>query len=313
MTAYIVRRLLWLPFLLLIISFFTFALALYGPGDPVLVQLGGKASPETVARIRKERGLDRPFLIQYGDYILKALHGDFGESYRFPGQPVGALIARRIWVSVQLGFAALVFALTIGVPLGLLAALLGGTIIDRLIVAMTLAANSFPTFVTAPILLWLFARQLRILPAGGWDGLFSPRVILPVIVLGMGGIAVFARQTRASLLDVLPQDYIRTARAKGLHELVVLIRHAMRNAMMPLVTIVGLSLGGLVEGAFITENLFGIPGIGALGFDAFISRDYPVILALTLVAAVSYTLANLLTDIAYAFIDPRIRYERRHA
>jgi len=313
MTAYIVRRLLWLPFLLLIISFFTFALALYGPGDPVLVQLGGKASPETVARIRKERGLDRPFLIQYGDYILKALHGDFGESYRFPGQPVGALIARRIWVSVQLGFAALVFALTIGVPLGLLAALLGGTIIDRLIVAMTLAANSFPTFVTAPILLWLFARQLRILPAGGWDGLFSPRVILPVIVLGMGGIAVFARQTRASLLDVLPQDYIRTARAKGLHELVVLIRHAMRNAMMPLVTIVGLSLGGLVEGAFITENLFGIPGIGALGFDAFISRDYPVILALTLVAAVSYTLANLLTDIAYAFIDPRIRYERHHA
>jgi peptide/nickel transport system permease protein len=308
MTRYFVRRLLWLPLLLVAVSLITFALGLYGPGDPVQVLMGQHSNPETIARIRQERGLDRPFAEQYTLYISRALQGDFGESYKYRGQPIGPLILERIWVSVQLGIVALAMALFLGVPLGVVAALRANTWVDRLTVGITVLGISTPTFVLAPIVTWFFARQLRILPAGGWDGIFSPKIIMPALVLGLGAVAVFARQTRASLLDVLGQDYVRTARAKGLPERSVIVSHALRNALMPIFTLLGMMLGDLPAGAFIVENVFGIPGIGRLGFESFFARDYPLILALTLIVAASYVLVNLLVDVGYVFLDPRIRY-----
>jgi peptide/nickel transport system permease protein len=308
MTRFFVRRLLWLPLLLVAVSLITFALGLYGPGDPVQVLMGQHSNPETIARIRQERGLDRPFVEQYTLYISRALQGDFGESYKYRGQPIGPLILERIWVSVQLGLVALTMALFLGVPLGVLAALRANTWVDRLTVGITVLGISTPTFVLAPIVTWFFARQLRILPAGGWDGIFSPRIIMPALVLGLGAVAIFARQTRASLLEVLGQDYVRTARAKGLPERGVIVGHALRNALLPIFTLLGMMLGDLPAGAFIVENVFGIPGIGRLGFESFFARDYPLIMALTLIVAASYVLVNLLVDVGYVFLDPRIRY-----
>jgi ABC-type dipeptide/oligopeptide/nickel transport system permease component len=308
MTRYIVRRLLWLPLLLLAVSVITFALGLYGPGDPVQVLMGQHSNPETVARIRQERGLDRPFHEQYVLYVAHALQGDLGESYKYRGQPIGPLILDRIWVSVQLGLVALAMAVFLGVPLGVLAALKANTWVDRLTVGLTVAGISTPTFVLAPIVTWFFARQLRVLPAGGWDGIFSTKIIMPALVLGLGAVAVFARQTRASLLEVLNQDYVRTARAKGLRERTVIVGHALRNALLPIFTLLGMMLGDLPAGAFIVENVYGIPGIGRLGFESFFARDYPLIMALTLIVAASYVLVNLVVDVGYVFLDPRIRY-----
>lgn len=308
MVTYVVRRLLWLPILLVAISMITFALGLYGPGDPVLVMLGQHANPEAAARVRRELGLDRPFLVQYADYVWKALHGDFGESLKYRGQPVGRLIAQRLWVSAQLNMAVLAIGIVVGIPLGIIAALRRNTWLDYLVVSLTIGGISLPTFVIAPILMWLLARQFRLLPSGGWEGIFSSRIIMPAMVLSTGPIAVFARQTRASMLAVIQQDYVRTARAKGLTERIVILRHVLRNALIPLFTIFGLMLGGLVTGTFITETIFGIPGIGRLALDAFFSRDYPVIMAGTLVVAIAYISANLLVDVGYSFIDPRIRY-----
>lgn len=308
MTGYIVRRLLWLPVLLLTVALITFVLGLYGPGDPIQVLMGQHSNPETIARIRAERGLDDPLWDQFSLYITKALQGDLGESYKYRGQPVGPLIVDRIWVSIQLGFVALAMAVCLGVPLGILAALKANTWLDRLTVGITVLGVSTPTFVLAPIVTWLFARELRILPAGGWDGIFSNKIIMPAMVLGLGAIAVFARQTRASLLEVLGQDYVRTARAKGLPERSVVVGHALRNALLPIFTLLGMMLGDLPAGAFIVENVFGIPGIGKLGFESFFARDYPVIMALTLIVAASYVLVNLMVDVGYVFLDPRIRY-----
>lgn len=308
MITYIARRLLWLPVLLIAISMITFALGLYGPGDPCQVMLGLHTNPEALARCRHEEGLDRPFFVQYADFVWKALHGDFGESLKYRGQPVGRLIAKRILVTIQLNLVVLALGVVVGIPLGVIAALKRNTGLDYLTVSIAVAGISFPSFAIAPILMWFLAFRFRLLPTGGWEGIFNPRVIMPAIVLGTGPIAVFVRQTRASMLEVLEQDYVRTARAKGLTELMVIIRHALRNALIPLFTIFGLMVGGLVGGAVITETIFGIPGIGRLVFEAFLARDYPVITAFTLIVAVAYALANLFVDVCYGLLDPRIRY-----
>jgi peptide/nickel transport system permease protein len=308
MITYIVRRLLWLPFLLLIIAFITFALGLYGPGDPVLVMLGQHANPEAAARVRHELGLDRPFLVQYADYVWRALHGDLGESLKYRGQPVGRLMAKRLVVTVQFNALVIAVGIAVGIPLGILAALNHNNLIDYGIVLFTVVGISLPVLAIAPIAMWFLAVQLRLLPSGGWDGIFSRRIIMPTLVLSIGPTAVFVRQTRANMLEVLGQDYVRTARAKGLREYTVIVAHALRNALLPLFTIFGLMLGGLVGGGIITEGIFGIPGIGRLVWDAFTARDYPVIMAYTLLVAVAYTLANLFVDVCYRFIDPRIRY-----
>jgi len=307
MIVYMVRRLLWLPMLLLVVSFLTFTLGLHGPGDPCQVRLGQHVNPEALARCRRQEGLDRPLAVQYVDYIQKALHGDLGVSLMYQGQPVGRLIAKRLWVSVQLNTVALALGMVVGIPLGIVAALRANTWLDYVIVSVGVAGVSLPAFTIAPILGWFLAVRLHLLPSGGWDGILSPKIIMPALVLASGVVTVFVRQTRANVLEEIEQDYVRTARAKGLREEVVILRHALRNALIPLFTIFGLLVGGLVGGSFITELIFGIPGIGRLGFEAFFARDYPVITALTLVAASSYALASLVVDAGYGFLDPRIR------
>lgn len=217
------------------------------------------------------------------------------------------LIGVRIWRSAQLGLVATIIALVIGIPLGMLAASRQGTWADTGTIASTLLFYSLPIFVTAPGLQYIFVVKLHWLPTAGWGGIFDTRIIMPALVMGIPSVASLARLMRASTLDVVGQDYVRTARSKGLMERTIFSRHIMRNALLPILTIVGLSLATLVEGAFITETLFGIPGIGRLTVDSLFKRDYPVIMAMTLLVAVAFVVANLLVDIAYTFLDPRIR------
>ncbi len=308
MGAYVIRRLAWTPVLLLIVALITFLLGTYGPGDPVEVLQGQYNNPEVVERIRQQRGLDRNVFVQYGVYIKNLVRGDLGESFKYRDRTVAELIGKRIWVSAQLGLAASIVALSLGIPLGVFTAMKQGTWIDVTTVSITLFFMSLPVFITAPLLLLTFGLWLGILPIQGWGGFFDPRIVMPALVLGVPGIAVITRLTRASTLEVLSQDYVRTARAKGLGEFLVRRRHILRNSLIPVVTVVGLSLATLVEGSFITEGYFGIPGIGSLAIEAFFSRDYPVITALVLIIAAAFVAANLIVDVGYRFLDPRIRY-----
>jgi ABC-type dipeptide/oligopeptide/nickel transport system permease component len=252
-------------------------------------------------------GLDRPFVVQYVSYISSALRGDLGDSYAYSGRTVAELIGRRTWVSGQLGLAAMALAVSLGIPLGLLAAYKQGTWLDTALISVSLFFYSTPVFISAPFLILLFAVNLHWLPTSGFDGIFSLSMIMPVAVMGTPGVAGIARLARASATEVLGQDYVRTARAKGLSERTVQVRHVLRNALVPVVTVLGLSLATLVEGAFITETIFGIPGIGRFAVESIFSRDYPVIMALVLIVAVAFVAANLLVDLVYGLIDPRIR------
>lgn len=307
MVNYIVRRLAWTPFLLLMVTFVTFALGRFGPGDPVELLQGQYSNPEVVQRIREQRGLDDNVFIQYGRYIKDLSRGDFGDSFKYRGRTVGELLKKRMWVSSQLAFAALIISVGLGIPAGVFAALRQGTWWDTVVVAFTLLGQSVPVFLTAPGLLIIFALKLDILPTHGWGGLFDTHIILPAAVMGIPGVAIITRLTRSSTLDVASQDYIRTARAKGLAESTVRRRHILRNAMIPVITTLGFSLAGLASGAVIVEGFFGIPGVGLLAIESLFSRDYPVIMALTVIGTTMFVLANLLVDLAYPFLDPRIR------
>ncbi|HHJ07462.1 MAG TPA: ABC transporter permease [Anaerolineae bacterium] len=308
MLTYIIRRLLWLPILLMIIIFITFWLGFYGPGSPEQVLLGQRYTPETAELIRAQWGLDDPFWAQYLRYLKNYLTLNFGESLtKYQGQPVARLLARRLPVTIQLNFGAIAIGIPLGLFLGAVAAFYRGSLIDRGIIFFTVLFRAVPTLVAGPVLLFIFAKQLKILPVGGWDGLFSASAILPVSILASGMVAGFARQTRANMLDALNSDYVRTARAKGLTEVTVVGRHVLQNALIPLVTIFGFVLGGVVEGTLITETIFGIPGMGQLAFDAIGARDYPIIIAVTVLGAVIFALANLWADLFYGVIDPRIR------
>ena len=308
MGAYVIRRLAWTPVLLLIVGLITFLLGTYGPGDPVQVLQGQYSNPEVVERIRERRGLDRNVFVQYGVYVKNLLQGDLGESFKYRDRTVAELIGKRIWVSAQLGLAASIISLSLGIPLGVYTAMKQGTWIDVTTVSITLFFMSLPVFITAPVLLLAFGLWTGILPIQGWGGFFDPRIVMPAMVLGIPGIAVITRLTRASTLEVLSQDYVRTARAKGLGEFLVRRRHILRNSLIPVFTVVGLSLATLVEGSFVTEGYFGIPGIGSLAIESFFSRDYPVITALVLIIAAAFVAANLIVDIGYRFLDPRIKY-----
>lgn len=310
MLAYIVRRLLWLPILLALIIFITFWLGFYGPGSPEVVLLGQRYDPDSVAvqNIRRQWGLDDPFWMQYLRYMGNYATLNLGESLtKYQGQPIVKLMARRLPITIELNAAAIALGVPLGVILGAIAAVYRGKWIDRSIIFFTVLFRAVPTLVAGPILLFIFAKQLKILPVGGWDGLFSASAVLPVTILASGIVAGFARQTRANVLEVLNSDYVRTARAKGLSEAVVLGRHVLQNAFIPLITILGLVLGGIVEGTLITERIFGIPGMGQLAFDAIGARDYPIIIAVTVLAAFVFALANLWADLFYGVIDPRIR------
>ena len=309
MWKYIVKRLLWLPVLLLAASLMTFTLGRFGPGDPVRVILGNRYDEQIAERIRAQLGLDRPFFVQYGDYVWNFVQGDFGESYRYRGQPVRELIVRKMWVSAQLAIAAMVISLGFGLPIGFFIAHRQGRWEDPTAVTIALVLMSVPVMVSVPALLWTFCLKLGWVPCSGWGGVFDPRIVVPAITMGVPGIAGLTRLMRASTLDTLGQDFIRTAHSKGLGQMVVNSRHVFRNSLIPIVTILAFSLAGLISGAFITETIMGIPGIGRFAVESVFNRDYPVIMAVTLIGSGAFVLANLLADVAYAFIDPRIRYQ----
>ena len=304
---------MWTPFLLLAVSAITFSLGRIAPGDPVQILAGQGYNPESIARIKHQQGLDKPIPVQYGIFLKNALRGDFGESFKYRGRSVSELITRKVWISAQLVFAASLISLFMGIPVGFYAALKQGTWVDTATVSTSLFFMSIPVFLTGPGLLIIFSlgypfSWLGVLPSHGWGGFFDSQIVLPAVVMGVPGIAGLARLTRASTLEVLGQDYIRTARAKGLRESVVRYRHILRNALIPIFTVVGMSLVALVEGSLIVEFIFGIPGIGLLGIESIFARDYPVIMALVLMVAVVFVFANLVVDVGYRFIDPRIRY-----
>ena len=326
--GYIIRRLLWLPVVLIVVSFFTFTIARFGPGDPVTVLAGQHRDPEAFERLRKELGLDKPFYQQYYIYMSNVLQGDLGRTVTIP--PQGAAVRDVIWpkmlVSLQPGIIALFIGFTVGTAVGIFSALRQGTWMDPFVIGSFLLFQSIPVLVSVPFLVLIFVVKLGWLPAVGWGGpevdvgpqnislgIFSRHIILPVIALSLPGIAGVARLVRATTLQVLGEDYVRTARAKGLRERTVILQHVSRNALLPLITIIGLSMVTLLEGAFFTETILGIPGIGRLGFQAATSRDYDVILALVLIVSTTFIIANLLIDIAYTFIDPRIRYDQRQS
>ncbi len=308
MWIYITRRLLWLPVLLLMVSAVTFTLGTYGPGDPVRVMLGTKYDEATAERLRSSLGLDRPVIVQYADYVSGAIRGDFGESLRYRGRSVGSLLVSKMWVSFQVNLAAMFVSLSIGLPLGFWIAHKQGTWLDPAAVASTLVLMSIPIMVSIPIVLWGLCLKLSLVPCSGWGGFFDLRIIVPAITMGIPGVAGLARLMRASTLDVFGQDFIRTARAKGLSERYIDIRHVLRNAIIPVITILSFSLAGMLTTGFITERLLGIPGVGDFAIQAIFNRDYPVIMAFTLILSTAFVLANLLADIAYSLIDPRIRF-----
>ena len=309
MWNYIARRLLWLPVLLFAVSLITFGLGRFAPGDPVRVMLGNRYDPERAAIISKELGLDRHFFVQYGDYMWGFVRGDFGESLRYRGQPVRDLILPKMWVSARLALAAMTISIALGLPLGFFIAHRQGRWQDPAAVALSLVLMSIPIMVSVPALLWLLCLKLHWVPCSGWGGLIDPRIVVPAITMGVPGIAGLMRLMRASTLDVMNQDFIRTAHAKGLGTVRIDTRHVFRNAIIPIITIMAFALAGLIGGAFITETIMGIPGIGRFAVESIFNRDYPSIMAITLVGALAFVLANLLADLTYAFVDPRIRYQ----
>lgn len=313
MGAYVAKRLLWLPIILLIVSFITFALGRFGPGDPVEVLMGQYADEKVVERIREQRGFNDNIFIQYGRYLKNVTQGDFGESFKYRGRTVSELLKKKMWVSAQLNLAALFLSVGVGVPLGLFAALRQGTFWDTSTVALTLLGQSIPVFLTAPVVLLIFALKLDILPTHGWGGFFDTRIILPAIVMGVPGIAIITRLTRASTLEVIGQDYIRTARAKGLSEFMVQRRHVLRNALIPVITMLGFSLAGIAFTSFIVERFFGIPGVGNLFIESIFSRDYPIINAVIIIGTSLFVIANLIVDLLYPLLDPRIRLGGEYA
>jgi len=316
LASYIARRLLIVPFTLLIVSFATFALGRYAPGDYVEAQAPPRAKQETIDRIRHERGLDDPVYMQYVRYMGNLLQGDLGISQNPRGVPVEDVLFPRLWVTVQINFLALIFTWLIGIPLGTWAALKRGTWLDPFSIGVFVFLASVPVLISVPVLEWVLIVKLKLLPTGGWStaeyfgvelGVFSKRAILPVMVLTIAGVAGLARYMRAQVIEVLDQDFVRTAHSKGLRGDVIVMRHIIRNAMLPIVTIFGFELAGLIGGSIFVETLLGIPGVGQLSFQAVTSRDYDTIMAIVLLGSAIYVLAMLAVDVAYGFIDPRVR------
>src|SRR5690349_2635058 len=313
MLSYIVRRILATLPVMAIVALFVFSLLYIAPGDPAAVIAGDQASPADVERIRQGLGLDRPFLIQFGSWVWRILHGDLGTSI-FTNLPVSTMIAQRMGPTLSLMMVTLLLTLVVAVPLGVVAAWKAGSWIDRTIMAFAVFGFSLPVFVVGYILAYIFALELEWLPVQGYTPLtegFWPwlqNLILPSIALGCVYIALIARITRATMLEVLQQDYIRTARAKGLGQGGILFVHALKNAAVPIVTVIGIGIALLIGGAVVTESVFAIPGLGRLTVDAILRRDYPLIQGLVLLFSFVYVLVNLLVDLSYTLLDPRIRY-----
>ncbi len=310
MKSYLFRRILYLLPVMLGVSIITFALINLAPGDPAEIILradGMEPTAEAVAVLREELGLNDPLYIQYGRWLWGVLHLDLGESFR-TGRPVAEELFSRLPATLELTCAALVFMVILAVPAGILSALYRHTLVDHLGRLGALAGASLPGFWLGLVLIYLFSVKLGILPVMGRGGL--EHLVLPAVTLGFGMAAVYARVLRAGMLDVLGQDYIKVARAKGLKEKWVIGRHALKNALLPAVTLLGMSFGSLLGGAVIVETIFAWPGVGKFAVESIFNRDYPVIQGYALIMAVVFVLANLLVDISYVFLDPRIRLER---
>jgi len=311
--AYIIRRMLATIPVMGVVAIFVFSLLYLSPGDPAVIIAGDTATLDDIARIREKLGLDQPFYIQFGTWVWNLLHGDLGISI-FTNLPVMTLIKQRIEPTVALTICTLLVTIPVAIPLGVIAAWKAGTWIDRVVMVFAVAGFSIPGFVLAYILIFTFSIGLDLLPVQGYTsikdgfGAFASHMVLPSLTLGLFYAALVARITRASMLDVLSQDYVRTAQAKGLSNHEVLIGHALKNAAVPIATIIGIGIALLISGVVITETVFAIPGIGRLVVDAILRRDYPIIQGVILMFSAWYVLVNLAVDISYTLFDPRIRY-----
>jgi ABC-type dipeptide/oligopeptide/nickel transport system permease component len=299
-----------LLFVLVGVSFLTFLVGHLAPGDPVLTMMGFNHNHKLYLEIAKAYGLDKPLISQYLDYMAGIVHGDFGLSYIQRGQHVTDILATYIPVSLEVGGLALLSTLAVGVPLGVAAAIRHDTWLDNTIMGGVLTFYAIPNFVLAPLFLaldiFLYQQHLPSLPVAGWGT--PAHLVLPVLIYTLGGAAYVARLTRNSVLEVQNEDYVRTARAKGVPILAVRVRHILRNALIPIVTYVGPALAFLVSGSFVIEYLFALPGIGFLAVQSLYQRDYPVVIGITLVLACAVVVMNFLTDLAYSLLDPRVRY-----
>jgi len=313
MFGFIVNRLLANITVRGMVAVFVFLMLRLAPGDPAAVLAGDNGSPQQIAEIREGLGLNRPILVQLGSWMLDIAKGDFGQSYFFKKE-VSELILLRVEPTLALATTTLIITIMVAVPIGVIAAYRHGTWIDRAVMAFSVAGFSIPVFVLGYILIYLFAMEIDLFPVQGYkpiaDGFwpFLHRLILPSITLSVIYIALIARITRASVLEVLGEDYIRTAYAKGLTPNAVLLKHALRNAAVPIVTVIGIGIALLIGGVVVTESVYNIPGLGRLTVDAVLGRDYPTIQAIIIVFSFVYVMINLLVDLTYSLLDPRIRY-----
>jgi peptide/nickel transport system permease protein len=313
MLSYAIRRVVATIPVVLLVALFVFSLLYIAPGDPAAIIAGDQATPADVDRIRASLGLDRPFLVRFLDWFWRVLHWDLGTSI-FTNLPVTHMIAQRIEPTVSLMTLTLVLSLSCAIPMGVIAAWRHGTWIDRAVMMIAVLGFSTPVFVIGYVLAYLFALKLDWLPVQGFTPIshgllpFLRNLILPSVALGLVYMALIARITRAAMLDVLAQDYIRTAKAKGVGQRGMLFVHGLKNAAVPIVTIVGIGFAALIGGAVVTESVFAIPGLGRLTVDAILRRDYPVIQGVVLIFSFVYVLVNLVVDLLYTVFDPRIRY-----
>ena len=297
-----------------VVALFVFILLRIAPGDPATVIAGDYATADDVERIRAQLGLSDPLLVQFTRWLGGLLEGDLGTSI-FSNKPVSELIAQRIEPTAMLALTTICFSVVVAVPLGTIAAYRSGGMVDRLVMLFSVGGFSVPVFVLGYVLIYLFAMTLKVLPVQGYkspflDGPwpFLVHITLPTVTLSVIFIALISRMTRASVIEVLEEDYIRTARAKGQSELRILVRHALRNAAVPIITVIGIGIAMLISGVVVTESVYNIPGLGRLVLDAVLARDYPIIQGLILFFSFIYIIINLMIDLCYAFLDPRIRF-----
>jgi peptide/nickel transport system permease protein len=313
MLAYVIRRLLSTVLVMAIVAVFVFLLLHLSPGDPVAIIAGDNATQDQIDAIRGKLGLDDPLPVQFARWLGHIVQGDLGTSI-FSNEPVLRLVGQRLEPTMSLAFTTLTIAVLLAVTFGVLAAWKAGTWVDRLLMIISVVGFSVPVFVVGYLLIYWFAISLRWLPVQGYtpiaEGLipWARNLVLPSLALGLAYVALIARITRASMLDVLAEDYIRTAKAKGVENRSMLLKHALKNAGVPIVTVVGIGVALLMSGVVITETVFNIPGIGRLVVDAISKRDYPIIQGVILIFAGVYVLINLAVDLTYTLIDPRIRY-----
>jgi ABC-type dipeptide/oligopeptide/nickel transport system permease component len=307
MTRYIIRRMLFFIPVLLAVTLFTFVLVRIIPGGP-FDRVGDKTlPPEVVANLEAKYHLDKPIWQQYLDYLWNLAHFDLGPSFSYRTQTVNDIIKASLPISAHLGVMAMAVALLIGIPAGCIAALKQNTVVDYIVTFFAILSASVPNIVLGPILIWVFALTLGWFPVARWQG--PEYWVLPTLALGTAYSAGIARLTWGSLLQVIQSDYIRTARSKGLRETIVVARHALKNSLIPVITVLGPMFAGILTGAFTTETIFGIPGLGRHFVTSIGNRDYPVVLGTTLLYAVLLVVANLVVDMTYAWLDPRIRYD----